>query len=132
MVCSPRMRRRSSRGSGRGPLWLAAYGVCLLLVVSFILFEVLDVDGSDFASPVHAATVFKAADPAQDIRRVPLQSAFPAHGVVILDDSHAETLQVPQRLDDACAHRPAHPSFRRASRRMLARGLLADSTSSSV
>ena len=120
------MRGRSQRGCGRSPLWLVAYGVCLLLVVSFILFEVLDVDGSDFASPIHSATAPKAADPAQDIRRVPLQGAVAMHGVVILDDSRTATLQVQQRVDDTRAECPARTSFRRASRRMLARGLLAD------
>jgi hypothetical protein len=105
---------------------MAAYGVCLLLVVSFILFEVLDVDGSDFPGPIRSATVLKVADPAQDIRRAPLHSAPPVHGIVMVDRSHAEMLQVQRRVDDASTDRPAHPSFRRALRHMLARGLLAE------
>jgi hypothetical protein len=32
----------------RSPLCLGLYAVCLVIVLSFILFEVLDVDGSDF------------------------------------------------------------------------------------
>ena len=32
-------------------LWLATYVVCIGLVCSFILFEVLDIDGSDFPTP---------------------------------------------------------------------------------
>jgi hypothetical protein len=30
----------------RGRLWYVLYGVCLVFVVSFILFEALDIDGS--------------------------------------------------------------------------------------
>src|SRR6266581_3989236 len=30
-------------------LWRAAYVVCILLVLSYILFDVLDLDGSDFS-----------------------------------------------------------------------------------
>jgi hypothetical protein len=32
----------------RTPFWLALYGLALLAVLSFVFFEVLDVDGSDF------------------------------------------------------------------------------------
>ncbi len=103
---------------------MAAYGVCVILVLSFIFFEVLDVDGSDFASPMRAATTIKATDPPQDIRRAPLHTAIPTHAIVVLHE-HAEKLQVQQRVDDARANTPAHPLLRRASRTTLARGLLA-------
>lgn len=33
--------------SPKGRLWYALYGVCLVFVVSFILFEALDIDGSN-------------------------------------------------------------------------------------
>ena len=35
----------------RSTLCLGLYAVCLVIVLSFILFEVLDVDGSDFQVP---------------------------------------------------------------------------------
>src|SRR6266571_3978135 len=63
------MHRQRARRSARGLLWMAAYVVCVVLVVSFIFFEVLDVDGSDFASPMHAAATIKATDPPGDLRR---------------------------------------------------------------
>jgi hypothetical protein len=102
---------------------MATYGVCLVLVLSFIFFEVLDVDGSDFA-PVRAATTLKVAEPPQDIRRVPMQSAAPID--VIALDPHAERLQIQLRTEDARADTPSHTALRRACRSMLARALLAD------
>lgn len=55
-------------------LALAVYVVCLLLVVSFILFEVLDVDGSDFPTPTHQATTIRLVDPPHDVKRAHLQA----------------------------------------------------------
>src|SRR3989442_6272028 len=62
----------------RSPLCLALYVVCLIIVLSFILFEVLDVDGSDFQVPsgrnatVRATTTEEHADA---LRRAPLINA---------------------------------------------------------
>src|SRR5262249_28558606 len=51
-------------------VWLAAYVVCIGLVCSFILFEVLDIDGSDFPPPPSTlATPIKLAEPAHEIKR---------------------------------------------------------------
>ncbi len=51
-------------------LWLATYVVCIGLVCSFILFEVLDIDGSDFpAPPSNVATPIKLAEPPHEIKR---------------------------------------------------------------
>jgi hypothetical protein len=49
-------------------LVLTLYLACTLLVVSFILFEVLDVDASDFPSP--AKSSIKLAEPPHDLKRV--------------------------------------------------------------
>ena len=53
--------------------WLTLYVFCVLMVASFIFFEVLDVDGSDF--PTHPTQM--AARPAEahhdDIKRLWLQ-----------------------------------------------------------
>lgn len=49
---------------------LAVYAACLCLVLSFILFEVLDIDGSDFPMPIsRAVRVVKLADPPHDFKR---------------------------------------------------------------
>lgn len=57
-------------------LWLATYVICIGLVCSFILFEVLDIDGSDFpAPPTTAATPIKLAEPAHEIKRALLPGA---------------------------------------------------------
>ena len=51
-------------------LWLATYVICIGLVCSFILFEVLDIDGSDFpAPPTSATTPIKLAESAHEIKR---------------------------------------------------------------
>jgi hypothetical protein len=57
--------------SGKRVIWKTVEAVCLVLVVSFILFEVLDVDCSNFPSAANAATI-KLADPPQEMRRVNL------------------------------------------------------------
>lgn len=36
------------RPCDRSPIWLALYSVCFVCVLSFVFFEMLDVDGSDF------------------------------------------------------------------------------------
>jgi hypothetical protein len=105
---------------------MAVYGVCVVLVLSFILFEVLDVDGSDFTSPLRTATTLKVADPAPEIRRAPLQIALPSHAVTAVTDARAEKLYVQQRIDDASAATPSQASRRHDSRTTLARGLLPD------
>ncbi len=57
-------------------LWLAVYAVCLLLVFSFVLFEVLDVDGSDFPVPTSQVAVKVAEESHHDVRRALLRPAF--------------------------------------------------------
>ncbi len=104
---------------------MAAYGACVILVLSFICFEVLDIDGSDFTSPMRAAATIKVTDPPQDLRRPPLQTAIPPQPLVAVNEYGAR-LRVQHRVDDACADTPAHTSLRRDSRRTLARSLLAD------
>src|SRR4029450_8177493 len=51
-------------------VWLAPSAVCIGLVCSFILFEVLDIDGSDFpAPPSTVATPIKLAESSHEIKR---------------------------------------------------------------
>ena len=112
-------------------VWLATYVVCVGLVCSFILFEVLDIDGSDFPAPPPStvATPIKLAEPAHEIKRV-LLSGVPhlwtliAMVVVLLDSArnrHAGAgLRVPLRPG---------PRGRRGFRSMLPRASLADAAS---
>lgn len=54
----------------RSSLVWVIYLACLTLVFSFILFEVLDVDGSDFPVPLsRAVSVIKTTEPPHDIKR---------------------------------------------------------------
>lgn len=46
-------------------VWLTIYVTCVLLVTSFIFFEILDVDGSDFM-PRPAKMAARLADPQHD------------------------------------------------------------------
>jgi hypothetical protein len=106
---------------------MAAYVVCFVLVLSFICFEVLDLDGSDFANPARVAATIKVTEEAQqDLRRVPLQMPISAEPFVLAPSRHAEKVQVQQRVDAARADTPAHVSLRHDSRSTLARGLLPD------
>jgi len=118
------MRRRPSPRSPSGFLWVAAYGACVLLVLSFILFEVLDVDGSDVASPLHAAATLKVADPTPELRRAP--SLAPTPIAFVAPNARVEQLHVRPRVADASAAVPAHAGVRRGTRHALARALLAD------
>src|SRR5438046_8407880 len=44
----------------RSPLCPSLYAVCFVIVLSFILFEVLDVDGSDFQVPTGRNATLRA------------------------------------------------------------------------
>jgi len=51
-------------------LMLAVYLVCMAFVFSFILFEVLDIDGSDFpVAPSRTMQPINAVEPSHDIKR---------------------------------------------------------------
>ena len=58
-----------TRRRQRSALRKLAYAASLCLVLSFVLFEVLDIDGSDFAVPLRAEVTIKLAEPSDDIRR---------------------------------------------------------------
>src|SRR5690348_4235214 len=80
-------------------LWLATYVVCIGLVCSFILFEVLDIDGSDFPTPPSTlATPIKLADPAHEIKRSLLSAGAHLWAVVAV---------VIVLFEGARLHRPA-------------------------
>ena len=58
---------------GRSALGLGIYSLCVVFVFSFLLFEVLDVDGSDF--PVSATQAIAAEAPHADVRRLHMDLA---------------------------------------------------------
>jgi len=73
------------------PVWLALYSVCVVCVLSFVFFEMLDVDGSDFeASTFKTPTVPLRSglrhSTTEDVRRIPLQESATVTRVAITID----------------------------------------------
>ena len=66
-----------SRDIFRSSFALAVYLVCTALVCSFILFEVLDVDGSDLPSRPTQAISVTVPEALHDIKRASLKGAAP-------------------------------------------------------
>jgi len=64
---------RRTRVGRASTVLLAFYLVCVTLVFSFILFEVLDIDGSDFpVAPMRAVAPPHPAESSHDIKRTHL------------------------------------------------------------
>ena len=112
-------------------VWLATYVVCIGLVCSFILFEVLDIDGSDFpAPPSTVATPIKLAEPPHEIKRTLLTGpaqiwALLPLVLVLLESARLRRLGAPERMSS----QPG-PRGLRARRITLPRALLADPAAS--
>lgn len=112
-------------------VWLATYVVCIGLVCSFILFEVLDIDGSDFpAPPSTVATPIKLAEATHEIKRALLSGtallwSMVAVVVVLLESARLRRpgarLRVPPQPG---------PRGRRGLRMALPRASLADAAPS--
>ena len=62
------LRGRGGLRAQRSRLVLGLYVACTLLVFSFIFFEVLDVDASDFSAPTQAPSI-KLVEPPHDLKR---------------------------------------------------------------
>ena len=107
----------------RWRLLLPAYVACLVLVLSFILFEVLDVDGSDFPPPTRSLTASVAtAEGVHQIKKLPFQPVASAavatpHTLVDLEQPLRDTLQALQRSNHAAVvpHVVCLVAFARAS-----------------
>ena len=106
----------------RGPLWLALYALGMLAVVFFVLFEVLDVDGSEFDHAPSRLSIKLAEAEHNDIRRVSLDGGHVAVPVVTV--AAARPLPTITRRHD----RPPDVTgpLARAPRAALARALLSD------
>ncbi len=99
----------------RPRLWLVVYSICCLLVLSFILFEVLDVDGSDFPKPTNTVAVKLAESPSDGVRRT--APAFGPHGITALAVSLAivpDTAPSPDPVIARVGPSPAPSLFVRA------------------
>ena len=78
------------RPRDRSLVWLAIYSVCLVCLLSFVFFEMLDVDGSEFKTPTFKTptTPVRAGlrqSTAEGVRRVVLQLAALAWLAIMID-----------------------------------------------
>jgi hypothetical protein len=115
---------RASRLMLASSVWLTIYVVCVLVVASFIFFEVLDVDGSNF--PTHPAkTAARVAEPQHDdIKRMWL------HGPVRIWTGAARLeVDQPERRDRDVPRVALLPRPVREPRAALPRAALSDSPS---
>ena len=109
---------------------MAAYGVCFSLVLSFICFEVLDIDGSDFpAPPSTVATPIKLAESSHEIKRTLLGGpallwSLVAVVVILLESARIRRPGARPRV----LSQPG-PRGRRGLRMALPRASLADAAS---
>jgi hypothetical protein len=115
------LKLRGSRLLLASGVWLTIYVVCVLVVASFIFFEVLDVDGSDF--PTHRAkmAVRLAEPPHDDIKRMWLSSPVRIwRGAALLE------IRQPERRDRDVPAVELLPKPVREPRAALPRAALAD------
>ena len=115
------LKLRGSRLVLASGAWLTIYVFCMLMVASFIFFEVLDVDGSDFPTHPTQMAVRPAESHHDDLKRLWLQQPVKIWtGDAILE------MERPERSDrDAPAvTSPRHPI--RQHRLALPRAALAD------
>jgi len=104
-------------------LWLAVYALAFVCVLSFIAFEMLDLDGSDLQTdPRHATFKPAEAEHADDARRASLVpvDAVVARVIAMLDDRPIRD----ERLASPSS-RPLPPTWRPGAC-LLARASLAD------
>ena len=113
----------------RSALWLGIYGLCVVFVFSFILFEVLDVDGSDFPAPPNRLAV-KWADPPHDEVRRALVHGSPDSGITTPGVTGDHDARASAGLDRIAAARSWPPAPSRAHRIVLPRASLADAAPS--
>ena len=88
------LRLRGSRLLLASGAWLTIYVFCLLMVTSFIFFEVLDVDGSDFPTHPTQMAVRPAEAHHDDMKRLWLQQP-----VRIWPDAATLEMERPERSD---------------------------------
>jgi hypothetical protein len=114
--------------SARWPrILLAIYLACLGLVCAFILFEVLDVDGSDFALLTQTEAVRPAESHHDDVKRVVLAAL--AYCLILGAAGAARALAGAVRVEHAATPRVRRFAPTPATRMLLPRATLADAPS---
>jgi len=108
-------------------LLLAIYLACLGLVCSFILFEVLDVDGSDFLPLTQTEAVRPAESHHDDLKRVVLAAL--TLSLLLGAALAAQALDGAARLERAAIPRVRRFAPTPATRMLLPRAALADAPS---
>ena len=118
--CFRDMRPRCAFGRSR--TWLSIYVLCVIFVCSFILFEVLDVDGSDFPTGPSPTAVRTAEPPHDEIKRTLLQTTSDLHvALLATQEQNGVAGSV-----DSVALRPSPFVSPRACQPLLARASLGD------
>ena len=115
------LKLRGSRLILASGVWLTVYVLCMLTVASFIVFEVLDVDGSDFPTHPTQMEARLAESHHDDLKRLWLQQP-----VKIWTDAATTEMERPERSEGEI---PAPASPRRPIREYraaLPRAALAD------
>ena len=102
---------------GRSALGLGIYSLCIVFVLSFLLFEVLDIDGSDFPRPTSQAIA--AEPPHADARRLHLD--IPRDGLVLPVPPSVSELLADARPVPVVHVAPPVPVPPRQHHRLLAR-----------
>jgi hypothetical protein len=105
------------------PVWVALYALGLLCVLSFVFFEVLDVDGSEFQHTTSRLSIKLGEAEHDDVRRIShlVGGLLPAPAVTVV--IAAPPPAITRRPGPA---RPGSPPLARVSRAALARALLSD------
>ena len=115
------MKLRGARLLLASSAWLTIYVFCLLVVASFIFFEVLDVDGSDFPKSAAQMAARLAESHHDDMKRLWLQQPFKIW-------TNATTLEVrrPEPSDRDVRPLASLPRPLRQHRPLLPRSALTD------
>jgi len=106
-----------------------AYVASLCLVLSFVLFEVLDIDGSDFVVPFRTEVTIKLTEPADDIRRSYREAELPSIAPLAMVDVALYWLECLQQAPTLPHPRAARVRSRN-SRSPLPRASLGDDCAS--
>ena len=115
------LRLRGARWVLASGAWLTIYGFCVLAVASFIFFEVLDVDGSDFPkNPTQMAVRLTEAHH-DDIKRF-----WRDQPVKIWTDAAALEMARPERVDRAVPAQASPQQPLREHHAVLPRAALGD------
>jgi len=109
---------------GRSGVWLSIYVLCVVFVCSFILFEVLDIDGSDFPTGSAPTAVRTAEPPHDEIKRALLPMASDLRVLAAVQATRQRDCVA--ALADSAALQPSPFLSPRAYKPLLPRASLSD------